>query len=70
MSLFYRYSAACSLFVKLACVRLPIPRFNDDTRISLIVGVIFLALVVISYYVFGIGKRTQANLTKSEQAAE
>lgn len=42
--------------------------FNDDTRISLIVGVIFLALVVISYYVFGIGKRTQANLTKSEQA--
>ncbi|MCG3230744.1 amino acid permease [Bacillus subtilis] len=44
--------------------------FNDDTRISLIVGVIFLALVVISYYVFGIGKRTQANLTKSEQAAE
>ncbi|MEC2060670.1 amino acid permease [Bacillus stercoris] len=44
--------------------------FNDDTRISLIVGVIFLALVVISYYVFGIGKRTQANLTKSQQAAE
>ncbi|MCY8202052.1 MULTISPECIES: amino acid permease [unclassified Bacillus (in: firmicutes)] len=44
--------------------------FNDDTRISLIVGVIFLALVVISYYVFGIGKRAQANLTKSGQAAE
>ncbi|MCI4170817.1 hypothetical protein, partial [Bacillus spizizenii] len=34
------------------------------------VGVIFLALVVISYYVFGIGKRTQANLTKSGRAAE
>lgn len=39
--------------------------FNDDTRISLIVGVIFLALVVMSYYVFGIGKRAQANLTKA-----
>ncbi|MEC5230182.1 amino acid permease [Bacillus inaquosorum] len=44
--------------------------FNDDTRISLIVGVIFLALVVMSYYVFGIGKRAQANLTKSSQVAE
>ncbi|MCY9108134.1 amino acid permease [Bacillus atrophaeus] len=31
--------------------------FNDDTRISLIVGIIFLGLVVISYYAFGIGKR-------------
>lgn len=44
--------------------------FNDDTRISLIVGVIFLALVVISYYAFGIGKRVQADLTKRNQAAE
>ncbi|EOV9526661.1 amino acid permease [Bacillus cytotoxicus] len=31
--------------------------FNDDTRVSLIVGVIFLAIVVISFYAFGIGKR-------------
>lgn len=30
--------------------------FNDDTRVSLIVGIIFLALVTMSYYVFGIGK--------------
>ncbi len=30
--------------------------FNDDTRVSLIVGIIFLVLVTISYYVFGIGK--------------
>ncbi|CAN2253489.1 amino acid permease [Bacillus vallismortis] len=44
--------------------------FNDDTRISLVVGVIFLALVVISYYVFGIGKRSQANLAKSDQSVE
>jgi amino acid transporter, AAT family len=32
--------------------------FNDDTRISLIVGIAFLGIVVISYNVFGIGKRT------------
>jgi L-asparagine transporter-like permease len=44
--------------------------FNNDTRISLIVGVIFLALVVISYYAFGIGKRVQADVTKRNQAAE
>ena len=31
--------------------------FNDDTRISLIVGIAFLVIVVISYNVFGIGKR-------------
>lgn len=31
--------------------------FNDDTRIPLIVGLVFLGIVVISYYVFGIGKR-------------
>lgn len=32
--------------------------FNDDTRISLISGIIFLGLVVISFYAFGMGKRT------------
>ncbi|KAB2333179.1 amino acid permease [Cytobacillus depressus] len=31
--------------------------FNDDTRISLIVGIIFLGIVVISFFAFGIGKR-------------
>ncbi len=31
--------------------------FNDDTRISLIVGIVFIGLVVISFYAFGIGKR-------------
>ncbi|MTT31402.1 amino acid permease [Terrilactibacillus sp. BCM23-1] len=32
--------------------------FNDDTRLSLIVGVIFLGLVAMSYYAVGIGKRS------------
>ncbi|GLI85373.1 amino acid permease [Rossellomorea marisflavi] len=31
--------------------------FNDDTRMSLIVGIVFLALVTISYFAFGIGKK-------------
>ena len=35
--------------------------FNDDTRISLIVGIVFLGIVVISYYAFGIGKRIPMN---------
>ncbi|KOS63585.1 hypothetical protein AN161_06350 [Lysinibacillus sp. FJAT-14222] len=35
--------------------------FNDDTRVSLIVGIIFLALVIISYYVFRIGKDRPVN---------
>jgi amino acid transporter, AAT family len=30
--------------------------FNDDTRISLIVGIVFLGIVIISYYALGIGK--------------
>ncbi|KHF31772.1 putative transport protein YifK [Paenibacillus sp. P1XP2] len=29
---------------------------NDDTRISLIIGIVFLAIVVISYFAFGVGK--------------
>ena len=36
--------------------------FNDDTRVSLIVGIIFLILVTISYYVFGIGKTDTAKI--------
>ncbi|MDQ7860533.1 hypothetical protein RCO48_04010 [Peribacillus frigoritolerans] len=35
--------------------------FNDDTRISLMVGIGFLAIVAISYFAFGIDKRVQAN---------
>jgi len=31
--------------------------FNDDTRVSLIAGIVFLCLVVISFYAFGINKR-------------
>ncbi len=31
--------------------------FNDDTRMSLIVGIVFLALVTVSYFAFGIGKK-------------
>ncbi len=37
---------------------------NDDTRISLIVGIVFLALVTLSFYVFGIGKRRPTDLEK------
>ncbi|MEK4484332.1 amino acid permease [Psychrobacillus sp. FSL H8-0484] len=31
--------------------------FNDETRISLIVGIIFLAIVIASFYILKIGKR-------------
>lgn len=31
--------------------------FNDDTRISLIVGIIFLVVMSISFYVLGMNKR-------------
>lgn len=33
--------------------------FNNDTRMSLIVGIVFLVIIVASYFVFGIGKRTK-----------
>lgn len=35
--------------------------FNEDTRVSLIVGIIFLILITFSYYVFGIGKSRSEN---------
>jgi amino acid transporter, AAT family len=41
--------------------------FNDDTRVSLIAGIVFLAIVVISYYAFGINKRVPADLQAEEQ---
>jgi AAT family amino acid transporter len=31
--------------------------FNDDTRVSLIAGIVFLAIVTVSFYAFGINKR-------------
>ncbi|MEH7082710.1 amino acid permease [Neobacillus drentensis] len=36
--------------------------FNEDTRVSLIAGIVFLALVTISFYAFGINKRVPVNL--------
>ncbi|MGG1760147.1 amino acid permease [Bacillus velezensis] len=42
--------------------------FNKDTRISLVVGVIFLAIVTVSYYAFGIGKRMPGEKSKIEDA--
>lgn len=37
---------------------------NDDTRISLIAGIVFLGIVTISYFAFGIGKRVPQILEK------
>ncbi|MEH7156031.1 amino acid permease [Neobacillus drentensis] len=36
--------------------------FNEDTRVSLIAGIVFLAIVTISFYAFGINKRVPADL--------
>lgn len=36
--------------------------FNDETRISLIVGIVFLALVILSFYAFGIGKHRPVDM--------
>ncbi|SNT05887.1 amino acid/polyamine/organocation transporter, APC superfamily [Bacillus sp. OK838] len=44
--------------------------FNDDTRISLMVGIGFLAIVVISYFAFGIGKRVQADVQTDPQTED
>ncbi len=41
--------------------------FNDDTRISLIVGIVFLGIVVISYYAFGIGKRATVDAQTDDE---
>lgn len=42
---------------------------NDDTRISLIAGIVFLGIVVVSYYAFGIGKRVPQDAGKDEEVA-
>ncbi|MGE6377765.1 amino acid permease [Peribacillus muralis] len=41
--------------------------FNDETRISLIAGIVFLAIVVISFYAFGIGKRVPVDTQTAEE---
>lgn len=41
--------------------------FNEDTRISLIVGVIFLVIVVICFYAFGIGKRIPVDAQTNDE---
>ncbi len=41
--------------------------FNDDTRISLIVGIAFLGIVAISYNVFGIGKRATVDAQTDDE---
>ena len=40
--------------------------FNDDTRMSLIVGIVFLGIIVISFYAFGIGKRVPVDAQKND----
>ncbi|WP_264739971.1 amino acid permease [Cytobacillus firmus] len=42
---------------------------NDDTRISLIAGIVFLGIVVISYFAFGIGKRVPRDSGEDQEAA-
>jgi AAT family amino acid transporter len=41
---------------------------NEETRISLIVGIGFLAVVVISYYAFRIDKRVRTHDQKDDEA--
>ena len=36
--------------------------FNDDTRVSLIAGFVFLGIVTASFYAFGIHKKVPANV--------
>jgi AAT family amino acid transporter len=44
--------------------------FNPDTRISLIVGVIFLAIVIASYYLFKMEKRVPLNGKANEASSK
>jgi len=43
--------------------------FNNETRISLIAGLVFLGLVTASFYVFGINKKAPAELDKEDKTA-
>jgi AAT family amino acid transporter len=40
--------------------------FNDETRMSLIAGIVFLGIVIISFYAFGIGKRVPLEAQKND----
>ncbi|MCS0825564.1 amino acid permease [Cytobacillus firmus] len=42
---------------------------NDDTRISLIAGIVFLGIVTLSYFAFGIGKRVPRDSGEDKEAA-
>ncbi|MDM5228020.1 amino acid permease [Cytobacillus sp. NJ13] len=42
---------------------------NDDTRISLIAGIVFLGIVTISYFAFGIGKRVPQDSGEDQEVA-
>jgi AAT family amino acid transporter len=42
--------------------------FNDETRVSLIAGIVFLGLVTASFYAFGINKKSPADLDKNKVA--
>lgn len=42
---------------------------NDDTRISLIAGIVFLGIVTLSYFAFGIGKRVPRDSGEDQEAA-
>ncbi|MCZ4142420.1 hypothetical protein BZG17_32020, partial [Escherichia coli] len=33
--------------------------FNPDTRVSLLVGAVFIAIVFVGYFVFGLGRKGQ-----------
>ena len=41
--------------------------FNDDTRISLVVGVVFLVIISISYYAFGIDKHASVDTQTDDE---
>lgn len=42
--------------------------FNDETRVSLIAGFVFLGIVTASFYAFGINKKAPVDLDKDEVA--
>ena len=44
--------------------------FNQDTRISLIVGIVFLIVVTLSFYAFGIGKRKPIQAGSADQTVK
>ncbi|MEH6940839.1 amino acid permease [Bacillus sp. JJ722] len=41
--------------------------FNDETRMSLIIGIVFLTIIVISFFAFGIGKRAPLNTQTGDE---